>query len=51
MKTSKSFYRDVMTGLFFITGVLYFLKSISKDVMAGLFFGVTVMVNKNRTPV
>lgn len=43
MNTSKSLYKDVTTGLFFITGVLSFMSG--QFIMSTLLFGVASLTS------
>jgi Ca2+-dependent lipid-binding protein len=43
MNTSKSLYKDVMTGLFFITGVLSFMSG--QFIFSTLLFGVASLTS------
>jgi len=43
MNTSKGLYKDVMTGLFFITGVLSFMSG--QFIFSTLLFGVASLTS------
>jgi hypothetical protein len=48
MNTSKSFYRDVTTGLFFVTGMLSFMSG--QFILSTLLFGAASLAS-NLNPV
>jgi hypothetical protein len=43
MNTSKNFYRDVMTGLFFVSGVLSFISG--QFILSTLLFGAASLAS------
>ncbi|WP_446809298.1 hypothetical protein ACH50O_18905 [Methylomonas sp. 2BW1-5-20] len=43
MNTSKSFYRDVTTGLFFVTGMLSFMSG--QFILSTLLFGAASLAS------